>query len=846
MLKKYLAIIYFFLLLLALGLRVSAQNITGAGTQSDPYVLYTAAHFDSIRYFGAYYKTYYKFGNDIDFASWGYFTPIDSIPHMLDGNGYVLKNIKLYTETQRVNNAIFIYGSRSAGSNDTVKNIVFYKNEVIINNAASTFTADSDIKAALLLSNSNYARIINCTFLKNKITILGRQAATSGNDIQNLYVGLAWAYNQFDTHLKKITAIENKVYINGKIDAAINAGILVGLGASRAMEYIGMRNNSLYVKNHKTTQTLTAAIGGIEGKSFGVGGGFMFSSDDTIKIVNNNYTYLVGGLCGSISKGAIIGSNPSFYKSYSRTIFILDSANFHANNHYHPLYGDYYNITFYDNLYQDTLSYGENFPYGITIPNSTPIDSVVLRDSTQLTKFDFNYDWDLDKTGSWGYYPIFQTYMPTLNLPVELPEPAINLIYPNGGETYNYPDTINITFTTNIDTQLIYYSFNDGSTWSFLDTAFVDTSTTNTGHYTWSFPDSTSLQVRIKVCRDNVADSSAGVFFIIGTGATIKILSASLSGENITANIETNYVDTLLIYQGADTLALNLVSVCPVNPGDGVYPDTTNIVWSIADLAPTKTLYIKAKTNNRFNIYSADYTDSLRNSGRSGYYVSAQAPVFHSNVFKLDGDYYRISWKAEIWGWYDKTDRIGVWKFNKTILTWEKISWTYTKGVFYPQLNGYRSADGFVITNKNKTNPRYYVSPTTTTAYNFGAMQSGTFPASIDQENTTVTSGTWIYSVDGNNIIASDIATGTAFVFIKNISVTPAELVIIDDKYLMVTRNAVSGQGGEPYSYIYPLLRSNIAEVSDIYSLNLLGSRLRNYFRGIFPRAIINYYPPMR
>lgn len=848
MLKKYLSIFYFVILVFTSIIRLEAQHITGSGTQLDPYILYNAADFDSIRYIGSYYNTSYKFGNDIDFTGFGNFTPIDSVPHMLDGDGYVLSNLEISTTTSRQRNSIFGYGRTGVTTGDTIRNIVFSFNKVTVNNFNGTFSSDTDIWVSLLVSHQNYLKTINCIFYKNEIIIYGRQTSVAGNDIDDMVVGMAYASETHGGALYFCSAIENKIYINGRIQNGSEIGGLMGI-RSGAAAYLSSKRNSIYFKNHLAANINETFIGSIEGRTYNTSGSLMFSYEDTIRIVTpGTYsTYRIGGIAGFISKGSIIGVNPVWSNMYSRTIVLLDSLGYSAGNGSHPLFPAINAINL-SSLYADTSFYNDDYPQPDDIITAVYCDSTDLRDSTFLTDFNFATTWDMDLTGNWGYFPIFQTGMPTVIVPPDIIPAAVDLLYPNGEETFYYPDTVNITFTTNTDTHYVYYSLNDGSSWTFLDTVLVDTSSASSGSYSWNIPDNTSLQVRVKVQRDTVeADSSLAAFYIIGSGSTIDILSASLSGETITALIESNYVDTLYVYHGLDTtLTMDLVASGIVDPGDGNYPDTTIFTWNISDLPAATQMFIKATTNNSLNITSADYSDSLRNSGRSGYYVSAQAPIFHSNVFVSSGQYYRISWKAELWGWYDYSDRIGVWKFNKTTLVWDQISSTFTDGVFYPKLNGYRSADGFVITNKSLTSPRYFISPTTTVAQDFGSRQEGTFPASIDQSNHTTAYGSWIYTASGNDVIASDILTGASFTFITDARISPIELVVIDNDWLMVTRNVITGQGGEPYSWIYPLLRTSIAFAYDIYSMDLIGSRTRNYLRGVYPNAIIEYYPPIR
>lgn len=95
--------------------------------------------------------------------------------------------------------------------------------------------------------------------------------------------------------------------------------------------------------------------------------------------------------------------------------------------------------------------------------------------------------------------------------------PSLQITSPNGGEVYNYPNSINIIWNatpnlTNIDLE---YSNNNGSSWQTIQTNVA----ANLGTLNWSFPNSTSANNLIRIKRNGTStylDTSNAVFRING------------------------------------------------------------------------------------------------------------------------------------------------------------------------------------------------------------------------------------------------------------------------------------------------------------------------------------------
>jgi len=110
--------------------------------------------------------------------------------------------------------------------------------------------------------------------------------------------------------------------------------------------------------------------------------------------------------------------------------------------------------------------------------------------------------------------------------------PSLTLTAPDGGENWQVGSSQNITWVSSgsVGNIKIEYSSDSGSSWS-----KVVTSTSNSGSYTWTIPNTPSSQclVRISEAADgNPSDTSNAVFNIVnGAGASLTVTSPN-GGEN--------------------------------------------------------------------------------------------------------------------------------------------------------------------------------------------------------------------------------------------------------------------------------------------------------------------------
>jgi len=102
--RRLLVILFFIILTLFLSqIKIYGQNITGAGTKLDPYLIYTTIGLDSVRYLQhsslSDTSMYFKLNNDLDMSAVFRFIPIGNISDgfyaNFDGQNHTIKNLHL-------------------------------------------------------------------------------------------------------------------------------------------------------------------------------------------------------------------------------------------------------------------------------------------------------------------------------------------------------------------------------------------------------------------------------------------------------------------------------------------------------------------------------------------------------------------------------------------------------------------------------------------------------------------------------------------------------------------------------------------------------------------------------
>ncbi len=169
---------------------------------------------------------------------------------------------------------------------------------------------------------------------------------------------------------------------------------------------------------------------------------------------------------------------------------------------------------------------------------------------------------------------------------------GITVTQPNGGEVWEIGTQENITWTTiegayPIDSVDLWYSIDAGDTWTTIDSGLPDT-----GSYTWTIPDTTSLECKVRaLVRDTGGmtneDTSDGYFAILGDPVEVTLISPNggeiwTAGDTETISWNTDEGDNTVIdvdleYSSNGGETWNVI--------DTGLPDTGGYSWQIPNVA---------------------------------------------------------------------------------------------------------------------------------------------------------------------------------------------------------------------------------------------------------------------
>lgn len=395
-------------------------HISGTGTSTDPYLLYDAADFDSIRYLGLNNK-HYKLANDINCSSIPEFVPIpndnNSGTFSLDGKGYTISGIKqtagIYTSTTNAH-TMGIFAGKSAGS-FSVKDIVLDGIKIIktsvTNTSALTFSAS--ILAAYFQNTE--LQLSNITIKNSTIYFTNNPTTFSSSS----YIGLlaAWVNTtgiagkqsfirycmvEYDTIYYSSTSSSNSGHYVGGIAGIIPAGV-VGI----PFEYNASRYNYFYSRTGTTTRKNVG--GGLIGIISSPASTFRYnySHSNVADFGNggapNNHPWGWGGIFGYAGTDNI----HTFHQNYAannQCFSVNQSGGFYSEDNslnFALVIDSTYNIC-------DITSFAEpNTVYGsvrlIASQHPAPKTSAQLKDINTFIGWDFTNTWAIDSTKNNGY-----------------------------------------------------------------------------------------------------------------------------------------------------------------------------------------------------------------------------------------------------------------------------------------------------------------------------------------------------------------------------------------------------------------------------------------------------------
>ena len=164
----------------------------------------------------------------------------------------------------------------------------------------------------------------------------------------------------------------------------------------------------------------------------------------------------------------------------------------------------------------------------------------------------------------------------------------LQITSPNGGEVWAVGSGHNITWSTNGDVGPVKleYSTDGGSTW-----ATIVSSTSNTGSYPWTIPNTPSANCLVRVSQvsgGSPSDVSDAKFAIVAGIPTIQLSRTGLNFGAISGGVSTSAQSVIIGNSGAGTLnwtATSNASWIGVTPGSGTGTGVIQVSVNPAGLA---------------------------------------------------------------------------------------------------------------------------------------------------------------------------------------------------------------------------------------------------------------------
>jgi hypothetical protein len=306
-----------------------------------------------------------------------------------------------------------------------------------------------------------------------------------------------------------------------------------------------------------------------------------------------------------------------------------------------------------------------------------------------------------------------------------------------------------------------------------------------------------------------------------------------------------------------------------VSAGDGVVPDTTTFYWNFEPYNLSGTFTIKVSVSADTIFTGSETTpyyqiaDKVYSGDRSNP-TFAQSQIQWSNMYVYNDSLYSLESFSFVYGWYDYMDQITLWEWNPATDSFAVRERHPVPGsAIYPHMETYRSSPtNYVMWNGQTGTSGYYLSQykTATITYpntisDWSSAHSGLPPTNIDaQPNTSITYDGWTYTLDpvartitaedvynpGNRILVTDASAGGAFAE-NNID------FYVFDHHVIVSRKYWQSEFGNAAVYLVgAAFPPNSPAGSDQVSFSFNNIAQRNFFRGVYPEAIIIYYPPVR
>jgi hypothetical protein len=594
---------------------VSGQNISGSGTLANPYILYNAADVDSIHTLGV--NNRYRLGDDIDMTgiSWIPLTVTSADSFGLDGDGYTLSDLTiLWNHTYKNSGFIgdFASGGGSTSIDTVFQRITFYN--TIVHFDSTTATADLGIilnggvliGSATVSTSADYDLIYNVLIKKSRVWC--RNGYGAGADVNA--GGVIGRLNrtsfggEFD--LLEVGVDSNTVFAwttNAQSDAPAVGGLT---GRTN------WNNNSIFQECFVKNSYLQCNYSGAEFAEDGNLGGLVGTCENASFTISNCYVFnntlrhqgRGGGISDPPRGGGIQGGagtiNTPVSNSYVAANTYLRDLTAIENSDFLGWWWGALTVTIdHSTNYLDTTGIFVPVWFGVYGQGSNISlgDSVNLR-STALMKTEGNYvDWDFDDV--WGMIEDFNEGYP--HLLWESPY-SLELTLPVAG-FYLINTTTDVKWTSSDfqDTFIVFISYDNGDFYNIVDSVFADSVLAIS-------LDTVTTQAIVKVKSINYDVEVFSQVFTILSDISIMITDVSLAGHIATVEVLSVGIEAWRIFQDADTTGEweYLLGI-----KTGIDPDELTFDTLIVELVGMENPYIKAEEFRDTTVYgfSVEFLD---------------------------------------------------------------------------------------------------------------------------------------------------------------------------------------------------------------------------------------------
>ncbi len=441
------------------------------------------------------------------------------------------------------------------------------------------------------------------------------------------------------------------------------------------------------------------------------------------------------------------------------------------------------------------------------------------------------------------------------------PVGQITVTSPTSSTCIKQNNTLHITWTSEGLSEFKVY-FRQTATGSY---SLLNTTTNN--YYDWLITDSIlTYDAKIKVTSTDgeIEDVSDDFTILPETYKLIQILEPTGKvnvGGYSTVKVKSINLSSFKFYYGLDTLNWNIVDTVTCDTTNFSPIDTTSFSWQVSSGAN----YIKVLENIDSTKYFAPRTNYVDAENRAPSQTGFQNPVWWSPPFILGGNYFTLSVKSVGFGWFGYSTGY-LYKYNTLTKKWSFINSAglyaqnpNVKNYDMPYPNGitywYQGTVGDSIFNvtsedfmslKLQTGEYYlqaFVKMQNDSLLNLmGGINSLLYQDTISYNNRKYwysSPDTSIYSKDLIHNITQKFASLKQFVGSTGLKYGYIKLYRISDR--IFATNSSRQNNAVNYSFeVFPMNTEGIP-VSDIQSIYSIVTR--NYFRGIYPNAILTVIP---